>query len=379
MLVYRFEDAARVRPSGCAPRSSRQGRARPPATRRELPRKPSPARHSSRLCASASASAAQQVAGLAAHADVGKAGRAIRQARRAPATQLTPKPMTQAKSPPGSVAPSTRTPASLAAPQSTSLGHLSADRRGRRDSAQRLQQRNAGDEAELRRKALRARIAKQDGRMKIAARRRPWAALSPPPLRLLAGDDPEPDGIAGARAVHRLVVRGGKRVEENRPEAFRTSVADRSARARQNSDLAAAAADCTIAGPGKNEKMTTNRPMVAITAVTSGLTRSKAGARFVEVHDLDDAQVVERRRPTLVSTPMTASEIEVRVDGRDEDVPLGEEARERRNAGEREHQHRDDERHAGRWSARGRRDRRCSRRSGRRRASTGWRRRCRAS
>ena len=96
------------------------------------------------------------------------------------------------------------------------------------------------DEAELRAIRDRAGIDQQRAAIKIAARRFPDAAVTPPARRLFLSDDPEPAGVAAERpatrllagAVERVMTLDAPTVEREPPDA-------------QNRLLAAAAAAAT--------------------------------------------------------------------------------------------------------------------------------------
>ena len=66
--------------------------------------------------------------------------------------------------------------------------------------------------------------------------------------------------------------------------------------------------------------------------------------RLVEIHDLDDGQIIEGAHHAGQHADHR-ERVEPGFDGGEEHVELGEEAGERRNAGEREQQHRQEERH----------------------------------
>ena len=82
-----------------------------------------------------------------------------------------------------------------------------------------------------------------------------------------------------------------------------------------------------------------------MTTVSSGASAGELVDRRVEVHHLDDAEVIEGAHRAREHADHREDE-ELRLDGREEHVPLGEEAGERRQADQREHQdgdHRGDE------------------------------------
>ena len=166
----------------------------------------------------------------------------------------------------------------------------------------------------------------------------------PRPGGLARDTTQSPPGSPCPAERHRLVVRRADAVEALDPVARRFSARGETKPhpLRTASGAAAAAAPTSGAGTIQNRRITAlARPS---TTFSAGVIGSKARARLVEIHDLDDAQVVigadharhdadhgERHEPASIAAR--------------EDVELGEEAGERRNAGEREHHHREAEGH----------------------------------
>ena len=199
----------------------------------------------------------------------------------------------------GSRAPSSRMPASLAPSSRRSFGHLSA-RRGapmRRERAATASCRaSAGDEAELRRERRR-----RTGRSAAGWRRDCPAATPrcgpcrPLPARLLARDDPEPRRDRPARAAReRLVVgRADAVADVDEPVAGRRSVAeptDRTSEQRARRRRAAAPTSGRRHEPEAGRRQTLDERRARPSAPAR--IGSKRRRRLVEIHDLDDAQVV---------------------------------------------------------------------------------------
>ena len=116
----------------------------------------------------------------------------------------------------------------------------------------RLGERDAGDEADLRRERRRTGIDDERAGVEIARRRAPEAALAAAPVGLLLGDDPQPARVAGERRAARFVVgRADAREPGDPPAGEQRLGVDLKIDCVQNSDFAAAIA-ASVSGAGAN-------------------------------------------------------------------------------------------------------------------------------
>ena len=157
-----------------------------------------------------------------------------------------------------------------------SFGHL------RRASAApmsfgRAGERDAGDEAELRRDRRRTRIDQQCAGVEIALGRDPGSSAPASPGGLFAGDDPQTPRIAGKSATARLIAGRIDRVEMDDAPGRRR--AERRLARAQNRDCAAAIA-ALVSGDGANTKMMISSAETASTlrATTPGRSNALAGS-----------------------------------------------------------------------------------------------------
>ena len=141
----------------------------------------------------------------------------------------------------------------------------------------RADQGHAGDEAQLRRAGLRARIDQQRARMEIAPGRHPVAAPAAAAGALLARDDPQPAGIAGDGAAARLGVGGVDRVQTVDPPTERRGP-PRGGNAQNSVCAAAMAALVKSEGARTKAMMRTAASASTLRATTPGWSNATAGS-----------------------------------------------------------------------------------------------------
>ena len=136
---------------------------------------------------------------------------------------------------------------------------------------------HAGDEAQLRRAGLRARIDQQRARMEIAPRRHPAAASAAAAGALLACDDPQPAGIARDGAAARLGIGRVDRVETVDPPSERRG-SPRGGNAQNSVCAAAMAALVKSEGARTKAMMRTAAKASTLRATTPGRSNATAGS-----------------------------------------------------------------------------------------------------
>ena len=302
-----------------ARRSSRRCRARRPRAVRTATAPPSPAARASQRSrmaekprpSSQSAQRAITLVGERSEQRLGarsrqpsaaERGRRIGQARGRRAT-LTPMPTTTARRPPASVSVSSRMPASLAPsgqhvvrPFEREAGPARSEARRAPPSRRRLSasatspatKPSCGDAARLER---RRPAAERGG--EIAGRRGPGAAAAPPARRLLArrrpragparrpGPAPRPRRWwSRSRRGRRADSRPPRRGREGERHPLRTA----SGRRRRPS---------STSGAGRSQNSMTTTLQATSTACAPGRQLLEGAPRLVEIHHLDDADVIE--------------------------------------------------------------------------------------
>ena len=243
-------------------------------------------------------------------------GRVARRCR----AQLTPMPMTQAKRPLRRLAPSSSRPDIFApshrgvvrpfetdASASSPLIAAQARRSARRPRRSRVAA-SAG---------RRRRIDQQQAGVEIAGRRRPDPAHAAPAPGLRRGDDPQPAGIAGrdarssprhwssrAREDFEAIAGARRRRTEGAVEILaQPAVAIDRIDACQPGSHAACVRTATAPRRWPPRPAAPDRPRTAAWRARpkrqhralGALGRSKRRRRLVEIHDLDDAQIIEGR------------------------------------------------------------------------------------
>ena len=221
---------------------------------------------------------------------------------RAPTATLTPKPMTTANAPSGPIRGLRAAgPATLAPSSRRSFGHFSASR-GAAEAGRRLRRPRAARGRRRSRAAARAAGSQGSIRRRLAwrlpggeAQARPCRPL---PCMLLAGDDPEPARIAGAarRASASSFVDAGRVRATTKPEAGGSDCRRREACTSEQRRAAAPAAP-TSGRRNEPEQEHDGARQRRARACRPSRHRLEGAPRLVEVHHLDDAEVVDRRRP----------------------------------------------------------------------------------